>query len=65
MQIFQPVHSSVGLMWAIVLTVAMSIGLFELIEKPVRTLLNGHLERSGWALLARSRHHQLVQQQDA
>jgi peptidoglycan/LPS O-acetylase OafA/YrhL len=34
-----------GLLWVIVLTVALSVGLYKLIEKPLRALLNRYLER--------------------
>jgi peptidoglycan/LPS O-acetylase OafA/YrhL len=34
-----------GLIWSIVLTVALSIGLYKLIEKPARTMMNHYVER--------------------
>ena len=52
-QISTPSVPQLGLTWAIVLTVAMSIGLFLLIEKPIRTLLNGYLERKNSRLATR------------
>jgi len=36
-----------GLVWGIVLVLALSVGIYMLIEKPMRTLLTGWLERIG------------------
>ena len=36
-----------GLVWGIIFVVALSIGIYTLIEKPMRTLLTGWLVRTG------------------
>jgi peptidoglycan/LPS O-acetylase OafA/YrhL len=44
-QLFDSRIPRLGLVCTIVLTIALSIGLYKLIEKPARTLLNGYVER--------------------
>jgi peptidoglycan/LPS O-acetylase OafA/YrhL len=56
---FEPLYQSyaprVGLVWAILMIIALSIGLYKLIEEPSRTWLNRELQRAR-TYLKRRRH---------